>query len=358
LTPLGDVALDPVTEPIMLTVIATLATFSACSSSAPKLAVEVNARAQEVVLRTSSIDLPAAEYHEGYHGYHGHTVVTPLTPFVWPVDGWARGFRLRLLDCAGNEVSKTRMHHAIVLHLEQRELMYPIYERLMAFTQESEDIMLPRGVGMRIAKGASLGLLAAWMPVVEQPERIVLELTISYLAANTNPRPVDIVPWGLDVHYQPGGGASFDLPPGRSTLERVFEMPIDGRLLVAGAHMHDYAVSMVLSDAASGRTVTEIRTRRDTAGRVLSVDRKLYGVSGAGIKIEAGRRYRLAVTYDNPTGQVLTEGGMGILAGLLSPADLREWPALDKADPGFARDVEMFVRGGFLPSITAARAPQ
>lgn len=342
----------------MLPVIATLATLSACASSAPKLIVEVDPRAREVVLRTGPIDLPAAAQHEGYHGYHGHAVITPLTPFAWPIDGWARGFRLRLLDCTGKEISKIRMHHAIVLHLEQRELMYPIYRRLMAFTQESEDIALPRGVGMRIAKGASLGLLAAWMPAADQPERIVLEITIPYLAANTNPRPVDVLPVGLDVHYQAGGGASFDLPPGPSTREQVFEMPIDGRVLVAGGHLHDYATSMVLSDAATGRTVVDLKPRPDPSGRLLGVERKLYGVSGAGLKLEAGRRYRLVVTYDNPTGQVIAEGGMGILVGLLTPAHLRKLPALDQTDPAFGLDVEMFVRGGFLPAITAGRVPQ
>lgn len=342
----------------MSIILAALGSLAACAPSAPALSVEQNLQHHEVVIRTAAITLPAADGHAGHYGYQAHTVVTPITPFAWPVDGWARGFRLRLRDCAGNELPNTRLHHAVVLHLEQRELLYPIYERLLAFTQESEDITLPRGAGMRIAKGARLGLLAAWMPVASEPEQVVLELTIPYLAGNTVPRPVDVLPLGFDVNYEPGGGASFDLPPGRTTLAREFVLPMDGHVLLAGGHLHDYATAMTLTDAESGRTVIDVTPERDAAGHLRRVSRKVYGAAGDGLALKAGRRYRLTVTYDNPASDTLRQAGMGILGSIFSPADLRRWPALDQADPGFTSDVAMFVRTGFLvaqPGLGATR---
>ncbi|MGQ0702048.1 MAG: hypothetical protein ACT4PM_02815 [Gemmatimonadales bacterium] len=339
----------------MLTIIAALAALSECPASDAALAIRVDLRAREVVLRTSPVDLPAAA---GSGAYHHHGSVTPLSPFAWPVNGWARGFRLRILDCAGNVLKKDRLHHLLVLHLQQRELLFPIYQRLIAFGAETEDIVLPGGVGMRIAKGDSLALLALWTPAAPLPERVVLELKIPYLAENTNPRPVDVIPIGFDVRYQPGEGASFDVPPGHSTREREFEMPIGGRLLVAGGHLHDYATSMVLSDAGSGKMLVNLRPRLDETGRVHGVERGLYGVSGSGIKLQAGRRYRLAVTYDNPTGQRLIQGGMGIMAGLFSPDTHGNWPVLDKSAAGFHRDVEMLARSGFLSLGASEREPR
>ena len=183
---------------------AMIAALSTCASVPAGLTIHQNPRAREVVLRSAPVDLPHGDANPtSYEAYHHHAAVTPLTPFAWPVDGWARGFRLRVLDCAGNEVSKTRLHHSLLLHLGRPELMYPIYERLGAFGRETEDVIMPRGVGIKLSKGDSLGWLAAWMPV-PGGDRVILELTIPYLPANTNPRPVEVVPIGFDVRYEAG----------------------------------------------------------------------------------------------------------------------------------------------------------
>ena len=332
----------------MLETAAVIAALSACASVPPGLTVHLDARAREVVLRSPSVDLPHSASPTGYQGYHHHAAVTPLLPFAWPVDGWVRGFRLRVLDCAGNEVSKTRLHHSLLLHLGRPELMCPIYERLGAFGRETEDIVMPRGVGIKLANGDSLGWLAAWMPVTGG-DRVVLELTIPYLPATTNPRPVEIVPVGFDVRYEAGEGASYDVPPGRSTRERVFQMPLSGRILVAGGHLHDYARSMTLTDVETGKIIVNVRPRLDDRGRMIRVERNVYGAVGDGVKLEAGRRYRLSVTYDNPTGDTLVQGAMGILVGLFAPRDPTKWPVLDPGSKEFQLDVDMLARSGFIP---------
>jgi hypothetical protein len=335
--------------------VAAVATLNYCSPSPDPLAVEVDPKAREIVLRTAPVEVPVAKGPGGYRDAHHSGPLTPLTPFSWPVNGWARGFRLRVVDCAGNEVSRAGLHHAVVLHLGRRELAHPIYARLVAFGQETEDVVLPKGVGIRMAKGDSLGLYAAWMPSSAGAGRVMLELRVPYLPPNINPQPVEVLPAGFDVRYEPGEGASFDLPPGRSTRERVFELPIGGRLLLAGGHAHDYATSMALVDERSGTSVVEITPKLDREGRLLEIPRHLYGVTGRGVKLEAGRRYRMVVRYDNPTGAVLPGAGMGIVVGLLAPDDPRRWPVLDRSSSGFERDIEMLRRSGFLSG--KGRAP-
>ena len=96
----------------------------------------------------------------------------------------------------------------------------------------------------------------------------------------------------------------------------------------------------------------DLKPKLDAKGHVVSVDRKLYGVTGSGLKLKAGRRYRLSVSYDNPTDRVIPGAAMGIMGGLFSPKDPDRWPALDKSSVEFDRDVKMFERGGFMASAS------
>jgi hypothetical protein len=56
----------------------------------------------------------------------------------------------------------------------------------------------------------------------------------------------------------------------------------------------------------------------------------------------------LIVVYDNPTGIIQSMAGMGILAGLFNPRDMRDWPRLDSQSPGFLADVQSLQRSGMI----------
>ena len=77
----------------------------------------------------------------------------------------------------------------------------------------------------------------------------------------------------------------------------------------------------------------------DPNGTVLSVSRKLFGIFGEGPHLRAGRRYLMIVSYDNPTADTL-RGMMGLLGGLFVPDDLTGWPAVDRSDVAYIRDVK------------------
>ncbi|MGD2047720.1 MAG: hypothetical protein PVH96_16030, partial [Gemmatimonadota bacterium] len=67
-----------------------------------------------------------------------------------------------------------------------------------------------------------------------------------------------------------------------------------------------------------------------------------------GVRLEAGRRYRVVGVYDNPTGELLPKSGMAYLAGAFIPDDMDAWPELETDDARYARD---------LAGITGEEAP-
>jgi hypothetical protein len=69
------------------------------------------------------------------------------------------------------------------------------------------------------------------------------------------------------------------------------------------------------------------------------VSRKLFGVTGEGLKLKANHRYRVVGEYDNPTGETLVKGAMAHMSGLFAPDDMDKWPAIDEANPDYQRDL-------------------
>jgi len=52
------------------------------------------------------------------------------------------------------------------------------------------------------------------------------------------------------------------------------------------------------------------------------------------------------VSYDNPTGQSIPDGGMGVVGGLFIPDRGSAWPATDPADSLYQRDLRHAMRIG------------
>jgi hypothetical protein len=123
--------------------------------------------------------------------------------------------------------------------------------------------------------------------------------------------------------------------------------------------MHDYGSSVRLEDAATGKVLTQVVAERDPEGKLLKVSRRLFGVSGQGLKLKANRRYRVVGEYDNPTGETRVKGAMAHMVGLFVPDDLKRWPAINPQDPIYKRDLaSLQVRGGSAPGHDRHRAHQ
>jgi hypothetical protein len=105
-----------------------------------------------------------------------------------------------------------------------------------------------------------------------------------------------------------------------------------------------------LVDAETGKVLTQVKAERDAAGKLLKVSRKLFGVSGEGLRLKAKHRYRVVGEYDNPTGELRVKGAMASLVGLFAPDDMKRWPAVDPRNPTYQRDLaSLEVRGAGSP---------
>jgi hypothetical protein len=265
----------------------------------------------------------------------------PLFPFVWPVDAWARGFRLTIRDSSGRVLSNRLLHHLNVIHQGRRQLVEPMFERTIAMGQEAREVRLPRSVGVRIEAGSPMALHLALMNDAPGERRgVTVELSIDLHPNNLVPRPLEVRPVALDIGITPGGKNSFDLPSGTSVFQREFVIPVSGRLLGLGAHMHQLGDSISLIEARSGKVLATLRPRTDSLGRILEVTRKLFGVTGPGLRLRAGERYRVVAVYTNP-GAPERDGGMAAMAGIFAPDNPRAWPALDPSDPGLRADIDL-----------------
>src|SRR5690606_8355583 len=155
---------------------------------------------------------------------------------------------------------------------------------------------LPASVGIPITAGTTMGVVVAWHNNDDEAHRNVsVSLEVEWLPTNTAPRPLSVLPVYLDVRYPIGQPVDFDLPPGPQQFAADFTMPIDGRVIAAGGHLHDFGVGLELTELGGNekRSLITLATTRDADGRVSAVARKYPGIRGNGIRLVKGSTYRL-----------------------------------------------------------------
>lgn len=288
--------------------------------SAP-LTVRVDSARHEVVLTAGPFDLPSM----AGHGHDESMMAEFVGRFEWPVEAMGRGFTLELRDGAGRKVSQRALHHLNVINTSRRQLLLPLRERIMAIGRETRNVMLPNTVGLPLSPGTRMRLEIMWHN--ETPTDyagVTATLRMRYSPANLLPRPVAVLPIAMDVADARGRSNAFTVPPGESSVQREFVMPLDARLLGVSGHMHDWAAGLRLEDAATGRVLVRLEPTLDSLGRITHMPVKLFGIVGDGLRLHAGRRYRLVASYRNQSGGPLP--AMGILSGILAPRDMRDWP--------------------------------
>jgi hypothetical protein len=308
--------------------------------SMPHLDVRVDSARHEVVVEAGPFHLARAAApagHEHMHGHHEHHGLIVL-PFAWPSDQWCRGFAIELADGSGRPLPRTLIHHLNVVNLERRQLIHPAFERLLAAGRETEDVRLPQGIAVPLARGDRLALLLAWPPdLADPPDEVHLRLRLASVSPRRAPAPLGVIPLLMDIGFEPGGSDAYDIPPGRSTRTLEFSLPVSGRLLGVGGHLHNHGELIRLEDVESGRVIAELRPRLE-GDHVVGMPRKLFGVRGDGVRLRVGRRYRATAVYDNPEPSVLADGAMAVLGGIFAPDDPRDLPRARVGDADLARD--------------------
>lgn len=329
------------------TVVALLPALLAVQAPAPTVRVVVDSSRKEVVVSAGPFDIrhmPASMDHGMMHEMEGTT--TPLMRFAWPMEAWFRGFDIELTDSAGRPLDSRLVHHLNVMNFSRRQLLYPAVERMVAAGAETGRVRLPKSIGLPMQAGAELAMYAAWNNTGDADlAGVWLTVRLAWTPRNLAPRPLDVLPLYMDVSYARETD-SYDLPAGRSSKSYDFTLPLGGRLLAIGGHAHDYAEFVSLEEVESGKTIIMLRAETDSAGLLEKMPRKYYGVWGDGLKLAAGRRYRVRADYNNTTGAMIPSGAMGLLAGAFVPDDYDAWPALDPADSDIQADIAMLEKIG------------
>jgi len=319
----------------------------------PLVQVSVDSSRHELTVTNGPYDLPDMPV------MNEHTMMdlglshdTKLQRFQWPVDGWFRGFRLELTDGSGRPVPAQVMHHMIIVNFSRRQLLYSAAERLMGSGTETNEITVPKTIGVPMKPGMDLGMYIAWHNATGHDlQGVRLKLIMLWTPKNQNPPPVNALPLYMDVNLTVGGTNTYDLPPGKSSKVYEFTLPTAGRLLGVGGHLHDYGTRVKLEDAESGKMLTEVVATRAPDGKLVKVSRKLFGVRGSGLRLKTNRRYRIVAEYDNPTGETRMKGAMASMVGIFVPDDIERWPSVDPRDPTYRRDLASLVVRGATPGM-------
>jgi len=312
------------------------------ASDSLAVSVRIDSADHEIIVDAGPFDVPAMSAmmdHGGMMMDHDMMMQpSQLLRFDWPVDGWLRGFRLGAVDAQGHPLPGELLHHVIGVNFDRRQLVYDALERPFAGGTETGEVMLPKELGLPFPKGDHLGMWGAWHNETGKDlHNIYLRAILYWTPSTAHPKPMDVFPFYVDVHYVYGGDNAFDLPPGRTVKSYTFTEPITGRLLGVGGHLHNYGETVSLIDAETGKNLVTLHADRDDSGHVTGVSRKLFILQT--LKLKAGHRYTVTAVYDNPHADTIKRGAMAHIDGVFAPDDPSKWPAIDPTNPDFKKDV-------------------
>jgi len=325
--------------PIALFALLALGGGSPDRATCTTLTVELDTVRHEVVITAGPFVLEDHSNMPDMDHNGMHMAETDMMRFEWPAIGSLRGVDLSLHDASGKPLPTHILHHLAMYNFDRRGLIHRQVERLFAWGQDTRAVVLPSGVAVPLPKGEHLGFLIAWHNDLGYDIKdAYVRMTLPY----AKPRDVklQVFPWYLDVHNVNGGRNSFDLPAGRSSQRLDFQVPLSGRLIAVGGHMHDYALDVRLVDSARRKTLIKLDAERAKNGDVHGTERFIFGFHEDAFPIRAHHTYALVSDYDNTSGQAIADGGMGQLNGIFQPDRPSEWPALDLNDPEVQADLK------------------
>ncbi len=308
------------------------------------------------VVTVGPMDMPAShgEHHEMHAG-----VLPPVTGVRIPRNGYLYGFDYEIRDGSGRLLPRDLLHHLNIADPTHRELFLPIAHRVVALGRETGPQSAPwLLLGHPLTQGQEL-LVSAMMhnPTHESFSGVTLTLLLKYVPPS-RPWPFfRVYTWQLDVAF-PAGDKSFDVPPGHFSRSYEARPAVAGRIMVIAGHLHPYATSLKFEDVTAGRLIWEGKPIGRKAGEVEGVTMgRLYWKLGQ--KIVPDHTYRVTVTYDNPTGETIPDGGMGVVGGIFIPSGDAAWSVADTSNELYVLDLKHYRRelqGKYADVLAAFRA--
>lgn len=334
---------------------ATLVIVGAGAAQDPETRLVADEGNDEFVLTIGPMDLPigvagpAGAGHHGQagndpHAVHGGAVFAPVRTVRFPAGGYLYGFSYEVVDGAGRQLPVEVLHHLNLINPDHRELFLPISQRMLAVGKETGSQRMPWFLlGYPVPEGTPMVVTAMLHnPTGEHHEGVEIRVRLKYVKAG-RPWPLfSVYPFQLDVAF-PAGDKSFDLPPGESQWSYEASPALEGRIMAMGGHLHEYARSIRFEDVTDNEVIWEGFPIENADGELVGVTLgRLYRTLGA--KVYPSHVYRVTVAYDNPTGDTLVAGGMGVVGGVFMPSGGGMWPRADTDDPLYALDRRHYMR--------------
>jgi hypothetical protein len=294
-----------------------------------------------LVIELAPVDLPA-------HTAHHDLTQPPVATLEVPASGALHGFRVEVVDSAGNALPPELLHHFNLIDPAHRELFLPISRRLLAAGRETGPVRLPRLLfGVPLMQGERIVASAMLENLTGTTYRQARVRLVMFFTPDGRPWPLYRgSPWQMDVAF-PVGDKSFDLPPGRSSRSYEASPAAPGTIIGLGGHFHEDGRLIEFADVTTGEVIYRATPVRDSTGRLVSVpSARLYGWTRLGVHIVPEHKYRVTVHYENRSGQELRGGGMGVVGGLFIPDRGVTWPAADTGDSLYRADYAHYMRLG------------
>ncbi|MBW3578076.1 MAG: hypothetical protein KY462_10135 [Actinobacteria bacterium] len=262
-----------------------------------------------------------------------------------PEAGYVTSARATLVDAEGREVHHhaVHLHHAVWLNSHRGDLTCetyggtaPNYERFFATGSERTEAALPDGYGYHWVSPAQQAdtdvpgwvLVAMLDGLAGHPEAFI-QLDLGYVAeVDAADDIVPVRPVWLDVRncsahpvftVEAGSG-------GGGVHEEVwtYQMPISGRFVFAGGHLHDGGLQLRLDNATAAAQLFTSDAIHSTPGPPWQLTGMTTFADPDGVPVESGDVLRLTAVYDSSR---TWQDVMGIMVAMLAP------PRPDAVDP-------------------------
>ncbi|MFI5363800.1 MAG: hypothetical protein ACHQ49_17705 [Elusimicrobiota bacterium] len=240
--------------------------------------------------------------------------------------GWITAFSVHLLDAEKRSADHDGVHcHSILdsksepdeARMRYRSLGLSVENPHLLLSEGQTGIRFPDGFGVAVDTVSTYDLGGMLQNEDGSKEgAYTFEYKLEFADARTTPplKPLTVLVVKIRDGSAPGaphcGSVVWDVPPGRHSYEKSFEMPYASRVRYISTHVHRYIEKIELLDERTGKDLYQTRIALDDRG--YPKETPSYS-SAEGLPLEAGGRYVFKLTYDNRLDHPVAAMGMMLL---------------------------------------------
>jgi len=249
--------------------------------------------------------------------------------------GYITAARPRLVDGDGDRVGHhaVHLHHAVWLNPYEDDMTcesydrgsFPDYERFFATGKELTKVVFPEGYGYRwdpqvgqpFSNSAPWWAFTAHLDGMHGSSEVYVELDMDFIPANEADGLTNTEPVWLDVRNCRSEPV-YDVPK-RDGIDKeswTYRMPVGGRFVFLGGHLHDGGLRLSLDNVTAGDRLFTSRPTYGWKSEPWALTKMSTWSGRPGIAVGKGDKLRLTSIYDASR---RWNDVMGIMVGALAP---------------------------------------